>query len=166
MELDLYSHIPPQGIDAPGLAKEIGGKTHPLGLLLEALRAIGILLQREGMYLLPPDFADLLVRGPGSFADFLLFQQGHYRSWSNLVQLVQGTSSEAAQEWGLLGSPELIGHYLDLIGANNRLTHKAVANHLAQALHKAGRALDLGGGDGQFAKLLTDQYPSLRVRTT
>ena len=163
LELNLYNHIPPEGIDAERLAEEVGCEAHPLGLLLEALLAIGVLSDGRGKYRLTSDFAELLVRGSGSFADFLLLQRTHLRSWSDLAQLVRGTPSEAPREGDILASPELVAHYLDLIGANNRPIHQAVACHLEPVLREAERALDLGGGDGQFAKLLTDQYPSLRV---
>ena len=90
LELNLYSHIPPEGIDAERLAQEVGCEAHPLGLLLEALLAIGVLSDGRGKYRLTSDFAELLVRGSGSFADFLLLQRTHLRSWSDLAQLVRG----------------------------------------------------------------------------
>ena len=75
LELNLYSHIPPEGIDAERLAEEVGCEALPLGLLLEALLAIGVLSGDRGNYRITSGFAEFLVRGSGSFADFLLLQQ-------------------------------------------------------------------------------------------
>ena len=164
LELDLYSHIPPEGIGAEQLAERVGCRPHPLGLLLEALAGIGVLAAEGGRYLLPSDLAELLVREPGSFADFLLLQRDHYASWSDLAALVRGAESEPAREAGVLASSEQMVHYLELISANNRLTHEAVAGSLAPVLREASLVLDLGGGNARFAELLTARHPDLRVR--
>ena len=163
LDLDLYSHIPPEGASAEQLAKAVDCDAHGLGLLLEALVAIGLLSGHRGEYHLPPEVGEFLIRGAGSFADFLLLQRTHFRSWLDLKELVCGTPTEAAPEAGILGSPELVSHYLDLIGANNHPIHKAIASHLAPALREAGRVLDIGGGHGRFAQMLSDEYPNLRV---
>lgn len=144
------------------LAGRLGVPERGLRLLLEALAALGLVVQTSRGWQNAPVSQAYLVPGKEAYlGETILFNARSYPAWGELTQAVRTDQP-----------PRPHDHFL---GADSKATRnfvlamhqraQGVARCLVPVLPLGGvkRLLDLGGGPATYARLLTDAYPTLEV---
>jgi SAM-dependent methyltransferase len=144
-----------RSVDAKALAEELGLAEGPVGKMLGALAALGVVERDEGAYRLAGALAPLFAKGGADFTAFLEHSHDMYSSWGeNLEPWVRGAAWTGRRR-------DAAG--IARFGAAMRAMGEAVAVRVAEAvdLSAARRMIDLGGGVGQYAEAFCRANPGL-----
>ncbi len=160
-ELDLFSHIPPQGGSAAEIAERIGTSTVGAEVLMNALAAIGIIHKEAGCFAIHDDVRALLARGPRCILPEILQFRAENEIWLQLGDIMRspGARPEAARIMESAHLPE----YLTSVAMANQPAADLLVERIAPLLEHARRVLDLGGGSGTFSDRLLSVAPQLQV---
>jgi len=139
------------------LATELGLAPHPLGKVVRALTALGIVEPVGDRYRMVDTLAPHFRRGPEEVTPFLEHSHDLYDRWGeNLEPWLRG------QEWTVRRrDPAGMRRF----GAAMRAMGSELARRLAAELELDGveRMLDVGGGFGHYALALCRARPGLRA---
>lgn len=160
VKLDLFSQLETGPATAADLARRIGGDPRGIGMLANALVALG-LLSKQGQYFANTDFASRqLVRSSPDYLGHILMHHHHLmESWSHLDRSVKtggplrDASAFADAEWRE-------SFLLGMFNLANQLAPKLVPQI---DLGNRRRLLDLGGGPGTWALHFCRQHPQLQA---
>ena len=160
VKLDLFSQLETGPAAAADLALRIGGDPRGVGMLANALVALG-LLSKQGECFANTDFAShKLVRSSPDYLGHILMHHHHLmESWSHLDRSVKtggplrDASAFADAEWRE-------SFLLGMFNLANQLAPKLVPQI---DLGNRRRLLDLGGGPGTWALHFCRQHPQLQA---
>jgi hypothetical protein len=156
-ELDVFTVLRAQAMDAPTLAGRIQGDPRATTTLLDALAAMGLLLKRDGIFEVPDDVAALLAEGGAQCMLGMTRHQGNcLRRWGQLAKVVL-TGRPVEDEVSVRGRE---GDVASFIRAMHEVSDP-VAPRLIESLGPLGfhHLLDLGGGSGTWTIPFLRHYP-------
>jgi SAM-dependent methyltransferase len=157
LELDIFTAVG-DGASAEQIGTRINAKARAVGMLLNALVALGLLSKSGDEYQNTPESARLFVQGSkDNHRNGLLHIANIWHRWSTLTDAVRcGTCIPIDRS----DMPEWTR---DFIAAMQR-NAKDRAPHVVKALGTAGvhRILDLGGGSGAYSIAFAKASPDVR----
>jgi len=156
LELDIFTAVG-EGANPEQIRTKIDANARAVGMLLNALVALGLLLKSGDVYRNTPESARFFVQGSkDNHRNGLLHIANIWHRWSTLTNAVRRGSHipldrENTPEWT---------H--DFIAAMQR-NAKERATHVVKALGTAGvrRVLDLGGGSGAYSIAFAKACPEV-----
>ena len=152
-ELDLFTLLARETLDAPEVARRLGADLRALTVLLDALAAMEVLEKKEGRYRTAPEAACLSAEAPDSIHPMLLHAAALWARWTTLTNRVGGTPlHERAPEESLrafIGAMHVVG------------APQAARLVAAAAVAGAGRLLDVGGGPGTYTMAFLAAEPAM-----
>ncbi len=157
-ELDVFTLLHGQPMDAAGLAGQIQGDPRATAVLLDALGAMRLLAKRDGVYHVPPDVADLLTETGAHCRLGMVRHQGNcLRRWGQLAQVVQ-TGHPVEGEVSVRGVEADLASF---IRAMHEISDPVAATLIARLeplpFH---HLLDLGGASGTWTIPFLQRHPS------
>jgi SAM-dependent methyltransferase len=159
--LDVFSMLETRSSTASETAVKLGANARALGLLMNALVAIG-LLTKEGERYANSDVAQryLIRNRPGYVGHLLLLHDAEWQNWGRLEQAVRtGRSPISGHLFNT--DPELGANVLAVLDRIGQQSGRSLAERLQ--LDGVGRFLDLGGGAGTNAIACCQHYPALQA---
>jgi SAM-dependent methyltransferase len=155
-ELDLFTLLEERPLALEEAATALGADRRALGILLDALAAMGLLEKREGRWRTEPELAPYLSsRGERSLHPLALYSLGVWDRWSRLTEKVAGARP---------GPDDRDAATRAFIGAMNVIaTPQADGLVAAVAPGGARRLLDVGGGPATYALAFVRAVPGLRA---
>lgn len=137
-------------------------RTHerPLGLLLKALVALGLLNESEGEYGLTPVSEALLVPGgPGYLGNAIRYSDDLYGTWGRLEQALREDRPQLPTAEYTGDDANRTRHFVR--GMHDRAL--GIGNTMIELVDLTGRLkmLDVGGGPGTYSALFARRYPTL-----
>ena len=147
-ELDVFTVLHEQPMDAAALATRIQGDPRATAILLDALVAMGLLAKRQGTYHVPAAVADLLTEtGTHARLGMVRHQGNCLRRWGQLARVVR-TGQPITDEVSVRGKQADIASFI-------RAMHEIsdpVATPLVASLGPLSfvHLLDLGGASGTY----------------
>ena len=162
VELNVFTHLTDAPMSAEALAKKIGAAVRPLGMLLDALSAIGLLVKEKGAYRTAPTLASALAEGtPDTILPMLQHSAHLWKRWSHLTEIVKGFQAPESAGESIPWSPDALKAF---IGAMH-----VVAGPLAEQIVKsvdvkaARRLLDVGGASGTYTIAFLQAAPEMQA---
>ncbi len=160
-DLDLFTHLG-QGRNAGELAYTLGLDARALGLLLNALVALGVLEKDGDLYRNGATAAEFLVAGENYRGSIFKHVHHCWESWSALPQAIRDGAPELAREKDLLSGTEE-QWTRDFIRGMDDVTRDLAPQVAAQLdLSGARRLIDVGGGPGTYAAAFLEAFPGLQ----
>ncbi|MHC4660381.1 MAG: methyltransferase [Planctomycetota bacterium] len=159
LELDVFTAVG-DGATAAEVAEETGASARGMEILLDALAALGLLDKKEGVFLNSPAVAELFdTRSPENQRSAFLHTVHQWERWHTLTDCVKtGTSvtfkkdmKDRDDDWAEI--------FISAMHSHGPGRAKAVADTLD--LSGVKRALDIGGGPGDYCVALARKKPDL-----
>jgi len=145
--LDVFTPLANGPQSAPELARALAVDARALGMLLDALSAMGLLTKDGRTYSLAQCAKEFLVKdAPRYLGDIIRHHHRLMASWSRLPETIR--TGKQSREWTMCDDD---GRSDFLMGMFNLAS--GIAPVLAKAIDLSGRKrlLDLGGGPGTYA---------------
>ena len=161
-ELDLFSQIAADGSTSGQIAERAGVAELGVRLLLNALVGQKLVTLVDGRYVVPEEFRPLLTRGPHCMLDALLQYQRECQVWMDMARLLRDREGTLRSQAATMLEPDAAG-YLTAVRWANHAPARELVRRLAWPISKAKRALDIGGGQGDYARQLLAANPELHV---
>jgi len=159
-DLDLFSRLG-SGREAAGLAGELGVDGRALGLLLNALVALGLLEKADGLYRNAAPAEAFLRRGEDGRGSILRHIHHCWDAWSELPQVLRSGRPAEPREAAVLGEREEWTR--DFICGMDDVTRELAPQVAGELdLGTARVLLDVGGGPGTYAAAFLAAHPGLR----
>jgi ubiquinone/menaquinone biosynthesis C-methylase UbiE len=159
-DLDLFSRLG-EGREAAGLAYELGVDGRALGLLLNALVALGLLEKEGELYRNAPVAQEFLCGGENYRGSIFKHVHHCWEAWSDLPKVLASGHPAAPKEAAILGEREEWTR--DFIRGMHDVTRDLAPRVVRQLdLGEARVLLDVGGGPGTYAAAFLEAHPSLR----
>ena len=156
-ELDIFTAVG-DGANAEQIGARIQANARAVGVLLNALVALGLLLKCGDQYRNTPESARFFVQGSkDNHRDGLLHTANIWHRWSTLTEAVRrGTRVPIYQD----NSPEWTPNFI----AGMQRNSKDRAPSVVKALGTTGvrRILDLGGGSGSYSIAFAKACPDVK----
>jgi SAM-dependent methyltransferase len=158
-DLDLFSRLG-EGRETADLACELGVDSRALGLLLNALTAMGLLEISGDRYRNAPAANAFLVQGENYRGSIFRHIHHCWEAWNELPQVLRSGRPAASKEADILGAREEWTR--DFIRGMDDVT-RDLAPQVARQLDfgDARVLLDVGGGPGTYAAAFLAAHPSL-----
>ena len=159
-KLEIFSHIGRQSFSEKEIAEMINGDPRGVGMLLNALAAMGLLIKKAGVYSNTPFSSSFLSKESPQYIGFMIMHHHHLMpSWAKLDQAVisgQPIRGRASFEDETVRESFLMGMF------NMAMM---LAPHLASMISLSGKKhlLDLGGGPGTYAIHFCLKNPELKA---
>lgn len=153
--------------ETPRTVQEIAEATathaRPMRLLLNACAALGLLERQHGRWRNSPVSAAFLVPGtPAYLGNAVRYSDDLYDTWGRLEQAIRTNRPPLAPMSYLGDDSEKTRHFV--YGMHDRALGIGRALVELVDLHGRQRLLDVGGGPGTYAALLTQRYADLHAR--
>lgn len=159
-DLDLFSRLE-GGRETADLAFELGVDARALGLLLNALTAMGLLEKAGDHYRNAPVANEFLVQGKNYRGSIFRHLHHCWEAWNDLPQVLRSGHPVASREADILGVREEWTR--DFIRGMDDVTRELAPQVVAQIDFGDARVLlDVGGGPGTYAAAFLNAHPSLR----
>jgi 3-hydroxy-5-methyl-1-naphthoate 3-O-methyltransferase len=157
LELDIFTAVG-DGADAEQIGKKIHANARAIGMLLNALVALGLLLKIGDIYRNTPESARFFVQGSkDNHRNGLLHIANIWHRWSTLTEAVRrgrriSIDADNSREW--------TRHFI----ASMQRNAKDRAPGVVKALGTTGvrRILDLGGGSGAYSIAFAKACPEVQ----
>src|SRR5690606_17396153 len=161
VELGIFEALHRRPSTAEALAARLHLDGRCLGVLCEALAAMGLLARDDDVFRLGDGAADFLVEGAATYAGSnLRFQNAVFQGWAELETIVaRGKPWRGLDE--LLGDEAFMRSYVLGMLPVARGQAQAVARALAARPY--ARVLDVGCGPGAYAIALKAACPSAEL---
>jgi len=158
-DLDLFSRLG-EGRESADLAFELGVDGRALGLLLNALTAMGLLEKAGDRYRNAPVANEFLVQGKNYRGSIFRHIHHCWEAWNDLPQVLRAGYPTAPREAAILGERE--DWTRDFIRGMDDVT-RDLAPQVARQLDfgDARVLLDVGGGPGTYAAAFLAAHPAL-----
>jgi len=157
LELDIFTAVG-DGANAEQIGTRIQANARAVGMLLNALVALGLLSKSGDVYSNTPESARFFVQGSkDNHRNGLLHIANIWHRWSTLTDAVRRGSHIP------IDRDNTPGWTRDFIAAMQRIA-KERAPHVVKTLGTAGarRVLDLGGGSGAYSIAFAKACPEVR----
>lgn len=161
-ELDLFSHIPPEGCTTEQAAQSLSIPEVSARVLMNALAAMGIINQEAGRYSMHPNLRVLLAKGPHCVLLEILQYRRENQVWLNLLEILRNDPGSRAGAAQALEADHL-SEYLTSVKMTNHVSAAELTRRIEPLLSGARSVLDIGGGSGDYAKTLLATSPGLKV---
>lgn len=159
--LDVFSALEGGSCTVGEATRRIGADERALGLLLNALVALGLLTKEGERFANTDSASSYLVRSaPGYVGHLLVLHDAEWSNWGKLEETVR-TGRSPVNRHVFETDPMLGANVLAVLDRIGRHGGPDLAKRLN--LHKARRFLDLGGGLGTNAIAFCRTYPQLRA---
>ena len=147
-ELDVFTVLREQPMDAASLAARIQGDPRATAILMDALAAMGLLAKRQGNYHVPAAVADLLTEtGMHARLGMVRHQGNCLRRWGQLARVVR-TGQPITDEVSVRGKQADMASF---IRAMHEISDPVAAPLIASLGPISFRhLLDLGGASGTY----------------
>ncbi len=159
-ELNLYSLLSDKPVPLDQLSDRLQADRRGLGILLDALAAMGLLEKTEEGYFCPEGVSRHISEdSPNSVLPMVLHLAGLWKKWSNLTAIVEkGRVEETAVE------PMSSDQIRAFIGAMH-VVGRDVAKPLVERIGvgDARRLLDVGGASGTYTVAFLQANPELKA---
>jgi predicted O-methyltransferase YrrM len=157
LELDIFTAVA-DGANAEQIGRSVKANARAVGMLLNALVALGLLCKSDDDYKNTPESERFFVQGSkDNHRNGLLHTANIWHRWSTLTDAVRsGTRIPIDRE----GAPEWTRNFI----AGMQRNAKDRAPLVVKALGTSGvrRILDLGGGSGAYSIAFAKACPDLR----
>jgi precorrin-6B methylase 2 len=161
-ELDVFDRLAEGPRTAEEVAAEVGAKAEPLGRLLNAGVALGLLVADGGRYANSDLAATVLVSGsPGHLRDWMRWMNRLAARFPKLAEAARTGDPLEDPALHLGGDPAFTRDFIMGMHDYARLRGSEVVRHLD--LSDARRLIDVGGGPGTYAILFAEAWPDLEV---
>jgi len=164
IELDVFTALHAvagagAGVDAGALAERIGADPRAVGMLLNALVALGVLEKRDGVFRNTPVSGRYLVEGGEHDSRAALLHTANlWHRWSTLTDCVrQGTSVTPGRQRDI--EDEWTTSFIAAMHKNASFRAPQVIQ--AMGLEGVRRVLDIGGGSGAYSIAFAQAKPDL-----
>jgi O-methyltransferase domain/Dimerisation domain len=160
-ELDVFTILRDQSMDALGLAGRIKSDPRATATLLDALAAMGLLSKREGAFAVSADVAALLAEdGDRCMLGMVRHMGNCLRRWGQLAKVVM-TGRPVEGEVSVRGAA---GDVASFIRAMHEISDP-VSPRLIESLGPLtfSHLLDLGGGSGTWTIPFLRRYPKAKA---
>jgi ubiquinone/menaquinone biosynthesis C-methylase UbiE len=166
LDVSLFTLIQREGcrVQAERLAGVSGLDPRGLRLLLDACVAVGLLHKDDDSYSNSPEVASTLVEGaPHDLTRAVRYNRDVYPAWGRLAELVKSGRPVEAPEVHLGEDAERTRRFV--LAMHGRAL--GIGRTVVPLLDLSGcrRLLDLAGGPGTYAALMTQAYPELSCVT-
>ena len=158
-ELDLFTLLAKKSMPVDEIAAEKKADRRGMGILLDALCALGLLVKTDGKYRTESSAVRLLTKdSPDSILPMALHLCTLWQNWSQLTDIVLGKSSPSMAEQGALAKQNIQA----FIGAMHTVASRK-APEVVNAVNpgKARRLLDVGGGSGSYTLAFLNAIPDM-----
>jgi len=130
------------------VARECKADRRAMGMLLDALAALGVIAKADGKYFVPDDHRELLLPGPQCVVPGILHRKNLWDSWSKLTEVVR-TGAPAVTPYEEDQRPdEQVKEFIAAMAVSARYEAPKTAELLE--LGEAKNLLDIGGGPGAY----------------
>jgi (2Fe-2S) ferredoxin/SAM-dependent methyltransferase len=157
LELDIFTAVG-NGADAEEIGAKVNANARAVGMLLNALVAIGVLQKNNGIYTNTPESARYFVQGSkDNQRDGLLHIANIWHRWSTMTDAVRRGSCVSPNRER---TPEWTHNFITCM---QRIA-KDRAPLVVKTLGTSGvrRVLDLGGGSGAYSIAFAKASPEVR----
>ena len=157
LELDIFTAVG-EGANAQQIGTRIGANARAVGMLLNALVALGLLSKSGDDYKNTPESARFFVQGSkDNQRNGLLHTANIWHRWSTMTDAVRrGTRIPIQRE----DNPEWTSNFIAGMQRNAKDRAPLVVKALGTA--GVGRVLDLGGGSGAYSIAFARACPDVR----
>lgn len=161
VKLDIFSIINNEKLSEEVIAKKISGDRRGVGVLLNALTAMGLLKKEKDLYSNTPQAATFLSKQSDQYLGFMIMHHHHLlESWNKMDQaILEGKPVRTRSSFSDDDKRESF-----LMGMFN--IAMATAPKLSKVVDLEGctHLLDFGGGPGTFAIHFCMQNPGLKAK--
>jgi 3-hydroxy-5-methyl-1-naphthoate 3-O-methyltransferase len=157
LELDIFTAVG-EGANAQQIGTRIGANARAVGMLLNALVALGLLSKSGDDYKNTPESARFLVQGSkDNQRNGLLHTANIWHRWSTMTDAVRrGTRIPIQRD----DNPEWTSNFIAGMQRNAKDRAPLVVKALGTA--GVGRVLDLGGGSGAYSIAFARACPDMQ----
>jgi len=156
LKLGVFRGLGRGSCDAAGLGRRIGADAGKLGILLDALAALGLAGKKGRKYRNAEIAREFLLPGPRSKESILLHHLDGWGEWGRLAATIR---AGRAPRGGAEG-----GYQENFIrGMEENARERAASVARAIPLRPGERLLDLGGGAATYAVAWSDACPGAKV---
>jgi len=166
LELDLFSHLADKAADVETLAASIEAVPQRLGMLLEALRQIGITRQEDGKWSLTDFAASMFVPNDDHPNLYMtpVAKAMAYTAENFYMHMADAVKGKLNYKGETSYPPQTKEENLYFEEIHRRNAHFSIKLLLEEArLDNAKTMIDVGGGIGDIAASLCKQYPNLQT---
>jgi ubiquinone/menaquinone biosynthesis C-methylase UbiE len=160
-ELNLYAHLSPEGSTPAEVAERLSMPELGIRLLMHALGAIGLLAHDGARFHVHPELRALLTEGPDCLLPEVLQYKQENELWLRLADLLR--AGDARQAGTEPGEAARLSEYLTAVQLSNRASAEKLVVRLREPLEGEPRVLDIGGGRGDYARLVLGASAGARV---
>jgi 3-hydroxy-5-methyl-1-naphthoate 3-O-methyltransferase len=163
LKLGLFEHLLPGRAPADALALALRVDRRAVGLLADALTALGLLSKKENQYGLTETSRGFLVKSSDQYlGDLILFDEALFETWAHLEQTIR-TGAPARTPDMFQVNPAETERFIRAMDSLTRARGDAkfVAEHLD--LSRFPIIADLGGGPGTYVAAMLRRWPHLRA---
>ncbi|MCD4741846.1 MAG: SAM-dependent methyltransferase [Desulfobacteraceae bacterium] len=161
VKLDIFSIINNEKLSVKVIAKKISGDERGVGVLLNALAAMGLLKKEKDLYSNTPEATTFLSKHSDQYLGFMIMHHHHLmESWNKMDQaIIEGKPISTRSSFSDDKRRESF-----LMGMFN--SAMAIAPKLSKIINLEGctSLLDFGGGPGTFAIHFCMQNPKLKAK--
>lgn len=160
-ELDLFSHLSPDGRNATDVAAILNINPRSLAILMDALTAQGLLDKQEGKYSNSPLSAAYLVKASPTYRGHILkHMDSCWDSWSHLGEVVKQGKPVTSTGQDLCDQEKFNRDFI--WGMNDVGQDRAL--QILEHLDFGGvkQMLDMGGGAATYSIAFAKRYPELQ----
>ncbi|TGE38659.1 methyltransferase domain-containing protein [Desulfosporosinus fructosivorans] len=163
IELDVFTLLESEGMTTTEIAGVLDMPTSGLGRFLQALCAIGLVVNDGERYYNTKLASDYIVLGKSNYqGDSILWRKGLKSEWQNLTECLRagGRVNFPVENEGPEQFARRIRKYID---AMDNIARTKVAEILPffEGLELNGKILDIGTGSGAIASGFLERFPSL-----
>lgn len=160
-DLDVFTQLADQPVEAGDLAARLGLEERPLSRLLDCLITLNLIEKADGRYRVTKDGACLSCRHPASILPMVQHLNAIWDNWSQLTACVRSGVNPLPRP--------VIGTACEhdtraFIGAMHVVARQTAAVIAAACdLRSSSQLLDIGGGSGAYTIALLRHNPRLRA---
>lgn len=161
-ELGLFDNAPTEGESVSAAADRLGITPVSTRVLLNALSGLGFVLKDAQSYTVPPDIRALFSSDVDRNVkhNILAFRR-EIEVWLRMPQILRRTE-QAPEEYSRELLDNRIRKFAGLMMLN-RLDAESILERIQTIVATLGTVLDLGGGDGFYARRIVESNPEARV---
>ena len=159
--IGLFEGLGDGALDASTLADKLQLKPRPTVLFLNALVALGLLVEEAGNYRNTPAGLGLLVSdGQGYLGNSFRYSDDLYSTWGALEQALREDAPQLPPTSYLGDDAQRTRHFVYAMHDRALGTARTLVDLVS--LEGRTRLLDIGGGPGTYSALFCRRYPQLR----
>jgi ubiquinone/menaquinone biosynthesis C-methylase UbiE len=164
VDLELFTHIARGQQSADAIARAAYADERAVRILLDALTALGLLAKQDGLYVLPPITAQLLVKDSPLYAGAFMRIMANPRLWSAVGQLGEIVRTGQPPE-SMIDVPEheFWAEFSEASERTSQVAAMLLADRLPLAADGPTQVLDVACGSGVYGFTVLERYPQARV---